>query len=853
MHKSKFIKKIVLGIIMIGVSGLMFGCGSKGKVNPLGDNLTWSYSKIGKTLTISGEGDMPEDAWEAFKELKINTLVIEEGVTSISRSAFYFHPEIKGNLVIPESVQVIEDFAFYECSGLSGDLIIPEGVTKISDYAFRGCSGFDGKLVIPSTVTSIGEESFYNTAFTGELVLPDSLEYIGRCAFYQNHGFRGDLIIPDGVSHIGDYAFGYCSGFDGCLSLPANMTEIINDTFCFCTNLTGDLVIPESVTSIGANAFRGDGFDGNLLLDENLTEIGAYAFSECKFTGKLVIPHSVTNISDNTFDSCQGIEELILPDGVQTISSYAFNSCSSLSNVNFPSSLMIIGDMAFASTALAGELVFDDKLTSIGEWSFDGCKEITSVILPDSLLNIKNGAFDGCEKLAGNLIIPDNVTYIGEKAFHNCGNIETVTLGSCIESINHSAFVKCPKLTKVVLTGSTPDYYSAEETDPSFDPQIRLEGFDENKKASLFWTSYKEDKLTELASKDSGSGDEKSQPYYWTDGIEGELFKGTGSFADLSIYLEDGEITLSINSREYIKTSYEADPNADYDNQMIQAEGLVCKAGVLTELHFHSGGYMKNVIQATLVWEDGIEDYVYFTNGSEESVLPFGYECTDESYLEEDYIEGEDDIDGMEEPDASENMISTSHALITEEDFDKGETVWFGDEDKLADGCSVYCAVEDEKISVSASSTLKSSGSNSYDASNIIVQNISAAWVEGKADSGIGETITITRTIEVNDKAYGIDYTEVCVVNGYAKDKTTWLNNNRVKTLKFYFNGKYVCDLNLDDTIIPQYFDLSAYKIHADSGEEVTFMYEIVDVYPGEKYDDTALTGIIVDFYTPNH
>ncbi len=64
----------------------MFGCGSKNTVNPLGDNLEYSYNKYNKTLTISGQGDMPEDTWETFKELSINHLVIEEGVTSIANS-----------------------------------------------------------------------------------------------------------------------------------------------------------------------------------------------------------------------------------------------------------------------------------------------------------------------------------------------------------------------------------------------------------------------------------------------------------------------------------------------------------------------------------------------------------------------------------------------------------------------------------------------------------------------------------------------------------------------------------------------------------------------------------------------
>ena len=85
------------------------------------------------------------------------------------------------------------------------------------------------------------------------------------------------------------------------------------------------------------------------------------------------------------------------------------------------------------------------------------------------------------------------------------------------------------------------------------------------------------------------------------------------------------------------------------------------------------------------------------------------------------------------------------------------------------------------------------------------------------------------------------------------KNDNTWKNNNRVKTLEFYYNDKYICELSLDDVKSPQYFDLGKYNLHADSGEEVVFKYVIKDVYKGDKYDDTAITGIIMDFDTPNH
>ena len=77
-------KITILCILTLGVSLLMFGCGSKDVVNPLGDNLEYSYDKHSKVLTISGQGDMPDNSGEIFRELTIKSLVIEEGVTRYS-------------------------------------------------------------------------------------------------------------------------------------------------------------------------------------------------------------------------------------------------------------------------------------------------------------------------------------------------------------------------------------------------------------------------------------------------------------------------------------------------------------------------------------------------------------------------------------------------------------------------------------------------------------------------------------------------------------------------------------------------------------------------------------------------
>lgn len=182
----------------------------------------------------------------------------------------------------------------------------------------------------------------------------------------------------------------------------------------------------------------------------------------------------------------------------------------------------------------------------------------------------------------------------------------------------------------------------------------------------------------------------------------------------------------------------------------------------------------------------------------------------------------------------------------------------YGFYDDLTEGCSVWCAVNNYEVSIEATSTLAPQGNQSYEAENILSGTRSNAWVEGVPGDGIGEKITITKTYEVAldeslDDEESIFFYEMCIVNGLARTDKTWKENGRVKTLAFYFNDEYMGDLELEDTMKPQFISLSGLNLAACNKETCTFSFEIKDVYSGDKYDDTAITGIEIVFDTPNH
>lgn len=186
----------------------------------------------------------------------------------------------------------------------------------------------------------------------------------------------------------------------------------------------------------------------------------------------------------------------------------------------------------------------------------------------------------------------------------------------------------------------------------------------------------------------------------------------------------------------------------------------------------------------------------------------------------------------------------------------------FGYIDWQAPGCSSWCGAYGFELEVQASSELASSDGR-YAAANVRIQERQSAWAEGAEGPGIGESLTYRQSC-----TYGIDnkwealtydnrnpeldgfmrYSEICIVNGYAKTQKTWEENGRVKKLLMYVEDRPYAWLELEDTILPQYFLLPEDDIKVPNGGMLGARFEIVEVYPGSLYEDTCLTGLVMEF-----
>jgi uncharacterized repeat protein (TIGR02543 family) len=108
-----------------------------------GSGLVWSVT--GTTLTISGNGPMPDyaDADPPYQTYAgtITAIVVEEGVTSVGDNAFQDFQNV-ASVILPETLTSIGIGAFADCGGLV-TIAIPDSVETLGEGMFYGCNALE--------------------------------------------------------------------------------------------------------------------------------------------------------------------------------------------------------------------------------------------------------------------------------------------------------------------------------------------------------------------------------------------------------------------------------------------------------------------------------------------------------------------------------------------------------------------------------------------------------------------------------------------------------------------------------------------------------------------------------------
>ena len=457
-----------------------------------GTSVSYSYVESTHTLTISGTGAMAdyenpsERPWNSYVE-EIETIVIEDGVTTIGKYAFNYCSGLT-TITIPASVTSIGDYAFYDCSGLTS-VTIPASVTTIGDAAFFNCSGLTA-VTIPSSVTTIGVEAFSYCSNIATMTVED-----GNTKYDSRNGCNAiieqesntliagckNTIIPDDVTNIDNNAFEGCSDLTT-VTIPASVKSIGSYAFSGCSGLT-TITIPASVTSIGYAAFAGCNNLATMTVDagnkvyDSRNSCNAIIEQEtktliagCKNT---IIPDDVTRIGDVAFQGCSGLTTVTIPAGVTYIGYDAFYNCTKVEVVycnadpeeltwdeggcdDFKDDGSTIIHVANAAPWIAKftgvvRATFSDTPYVPLTWNYDaGTKTLTfsGTAIP-SYNDPDERPWKDYVSEVEKIVISDDVTTIGDVAFQDCTGLTTVTIPAGVTYIGYDAFYKCTAVTDV--------------------------------------------------------------------------------------------------------------------------------------------------------------------------------------------------------------------------------------------------------------------------------------------------------------------------------------------------------------------------------------------------------------------
>ena len=285
--------------------------------------ISFSTSEDGKTLTISGQGDLTSDGESAVIDL-INTQV-KKGVKTSANDVTGTYENIK--LVNANSAQ---------------PLVIDKSI--VSAILFPTTNGYP-RANLTTKHIDLGEATVNN--LSGSIFLKPDGDY-----------WAGILVLE----HI---------------TLPLTNKTTVKDEY---TQVEEErMVVPANFMSpINENGIQSL---KTITIPEGYEEIGEKAFYHSSNITTCNLPSTLKKIDDSAFEvEWGGLTSVTLNDGLEHIGKRAFAGVSSLTSVNFPSSVKVIDDYAFVSVPLKN-LKFHAGLEYIGNSAFALASQITETVL----------------------------------------------------------------------------------------------------------------------------------------------------------------------------------------------------------------------------------------------------------------------------------------------------------------------------------------------------------------------------------------------------------------------------------------------------------------------------------------
>ena len=125
-----------------------------------------------------------------------------------------------------------------------------------------------------------------------------------------------------------------------------------------------------------------------------------------------------------------------------------------------------------------------------------------------------------------------------------------------------------------------------------------------------------------------------------------------------------------------------------------------------------------------------------------------------------------------------------------------------------------------------------------YKPENLANNDITKKWVEGNSGNGEGEVLRIKNDLTHPRTLY--------LINGFFDPQKTYLfyENTRIKTcLIRCYDENHI----LRETFVHDFLDTGNLQLIHFQQKYAYFDFEVKSVYPGSKYNDTAVSAIMVD------
>lgn len=362
-----------------------------------GDNVTFSYNRKTKTLTLSGKGAMYDG----------NYYLDEDFYYYVSETPFNNSPHNSiiscemEHLVVGDKITHIGNSGFQNCISLK-TVKLGKNVRSIGDYAFAECWNLK-KINSSTNLTEIGSYAFWECSNLKDFSIGRKIKTIGEGAFSECESLRKLSVHKSNP---------YFSNRDNML-LNKSQSKLVSA--CFGSNKTCNIY--SSVKKI----------DNTILKDTSVKR-----FSVSKHNAKYASKNGLLYSKNRkTLKKCPAkMSGVVNIDSTTTsIASSAFTTCNSITQINIGKNMKKID---FSPGDFSAKKLKKIKISSKNKYYYES---------NGSIIEKASNKLFFCYKINGNsYTIPNSVKQIGNKAFRTQKNLKHLILSDNITKLNADSF-----------------------------------------------------------------------------------------------------------------------------------------------------------------------------------------------------------------------------------------------------------------------------------------------------------------------------------------------------------------------------------------------------------------------------